>query len=373
MIKVLFSGDFCSQAPHKIKLGENLKSLLSSADICQTNFEGILEVGEPVTSNKNRLHQSFEAPNWLENNGFNLISLANNHAYDFGIDGLQATIDSFTKTQLVGVGKWQNAYKVVVKEIGGIRIGFLSATHADFSSLKDFWTDKNKLGCAWINHCEFDKLILNSKSICDYLFVLPHAGAEYMSVPLPEWRDRYRYFIELGADAVIASHPHVPQGYEIYNGKYIFYSLGNFFFDWFLSASVPQNWNNGLVVLLTIEDEIKVNVYPVLKQDDYIEVDDTIESYSYLNYLCNLIKDEISYLEVVNSECLRLYSKYLGWTMASLRVKELPTTFISWLKLLKACFMYDKVNLRSALHQFRSEDNRFIISRAFKILSETNL
>lgn len=48
----------------------------------------------------------------------------------------------------------------------------------------------------------------------DYLIVFNHGGVEYMDVPLPEWRDVYRLWIEMGADAVIASHPHVPQGYE---------------------------------------------------------------------------------------------------------------------------------------------------------------
>ena len=58
-----------------------------------------------------------------------------------------------------------------------------------------------------------------------------HDGIEYIDIPLPEQRERYRDFVDYGADGVFVHHPHVPQGWEVYKGRPIFYSLGNFFFN----------------------------------------------------------------------------------------------------------------------------------------------
>ena len=62
--------------------------------------------------------------------------------------------------------------------------------------------------------------------------IVSHGGEEFTSLPSPYTRDRYLKFLELGADVVVAHHPHVPENYELFdNGKAIFYSLGNFIFD----------------------------------------------------------------------------------------------------------------------------------------------
>ena len=71
---------------------------------------------------------------------------------------------------------------------------------------------------------------MNLKKEVDFIIFFAHAGLEHYDVPLVEWRERYKRLCDLGVEAVIATHPHVPQGYEKYNNKYIFYSLGNFNF-----------------------------------------------------------------------------------------------------------------------------------------------
>ena len=82
-----------------------------------------------------------------------------------------------------------------------------------------------------MNDLKVNHIILDAKKELDYLFILPHAGVEYTDAPVPELIARYRDFIDYGADGVIASHPHCPQGWETYKGKPIFYSLGNFLFN----------------------------------------------------------------------------------------------------------------------------------------------
>lgn len=70
----------------------------------------------------------------------------------------------------------------------------------------------------------------------DLIIFFAHAGLENYDIPLIEWRERYKRLCDLGVDCVVASHPHVSQGFEQYNGQYIFYSLGNLFFpgEWSL-------------------------------------------------------------------------------------------------------------------------------------------
>ena len=70
------------------------------------------------------------------------------------------------------------------------------------------------------------------KAKCRWCVIVSHGGEEFTSMPSPYTRDRYLRYLELGADVVVAHHPHVPENYELFpDGKAIFYSLGNFIFD----------------------------------------------------------------------------------------------------------------------------------------------
>jgi len=231
-VKLLFCGDFIAQNPRTIVLSDNLKKLIAECDIKCLNFEGPLPIGNSVTIPGTAiLPQSMESPHWCEENGFNLISLSNNHTGDFGDTGLLKTVDAFKSASVIGAGSWEEAYTVKTMQKGRLKMGFLSVAQCEFGILNDHWTTKESVGCAWINYPELNNIITEAKRSLDYLFVITHAGIEFFDIPLPEWRDRYRQLIDSGADAVIGGHPHVPQGWELYKGKPIFYSLGNFYFD----------------------------------------------------------------------------------------------------------------------------------------------
>ena len=251
-IKISFVGDFCSKSPKKIKLSNSIKEVLEGCNSNVLNFEGPLAKGDLNIPNKTILNQSDFSPEWCEQNNFNIISLANNHALDFGEKGLLETKKEFKKATVLGAGNWTQAYDINILEIDSCKIGFIAAASSDFASLKDPWTDKSKIGSAWINSIEVNNLIVKNKNNCDFIFVISHGGLEYMNLPLPEWRDRYRELIDLGADAVIGSHPHVPQGVEVYKNKPICYSLGNFYFD-NNSNKLPKFWDNGLMVIFLIK------------------------------------------------------------------------------------------------------------------------
>lgn len=96
---------------------------------------------------------------------------------------------------------------------------------------------------------------MQSKAKCRWCIVVSHGGEEFASLPNPYTRDRYLKFLELGADAVVAHHPHVPENYETFdNGKAIFYSLGNFIFDTNYQRAHP-NTDVGVLLRLIFTEE----------------------------------------------------------------------------------------------------------------------
>jgi poly-gamma-glutamate synthesis protein (capsule biosynthesis protein) len=373
-IKILFAGDFCSEFPEKIQLSQNILDLFSTCDFKFLNFEGPLAKGKLNIPNKTILPQSSTSPHWCEENGFNIISLANNHSLDYSVEGLLATKSSFKKSTTLGAGDWIEAYKVKFLSIDGVKIGFIAGTSYDFASLKDQWSDYNKIGCAWINSPEINKQILENKDKCDYFFVISHGGLEYMDVPLPEWRDRYRELIDLGADAVIAMHPHVPQGTETYKSKPIFYSLGNFYFD-ALGNNKPKYWDNGLFAIIEIENgNIYYNAIPTIRNGNIIDIDQSKEAEQHLNDITLILKNNEKYMGQVNVDVLKLYPIYQQWLLSGFNAIEMKFNFRTILRIVyRMIFSSIKPNLKIAMHQLREDSTRWALARALKIMTKSNL
>lgn len=249
-LKITFCGDFVSFFPKKLQVDDEMISILSQSDLNYVNVEAPFSDGNDYGIAKcgPSLSQSIDAAAIIKKLGFNIVSLANNHIFDFGEAIAKRTAESFEDTTVIGLGTSEDVYQAIILTCKGYKIGFLAACQREFGALDG---DNDRYGYAWVNDDRIDRAILSARQKCDYLFVCPHAGIEEIEIPLPEWRKRYHSFIELGADAVIASHPHIVQGYEDSKGKRIYYSLGNFFFD---RPAMKECWQHGLVVTVTIND-----------------------------------------------------------------------------------------------------------------------
>ena len=215
-------------------LDSELEGVVYDADYAVCNFEApISGHGRPILKSGPHHSQRPETIDGLKDQGFDLLLLANNHIMDFGYEGLKATIDRAHQTGIETLGAgvdFESAYKPSIQEIGGLKVGMVNACEAQFGVL-DYFRSHKEPGYSWINHHEIDQTVLRLKESCDYVIVFSHAGLENYPLPQKEWRIRYKALCEAGADAVIGSHPHVPQGYERYKNSLIFYSLGNFYFD----------------------------------------------------------------------------------------------------------------------------------------------
>jgi len=249
MMKTEGNGDF--RFPFS-KIAKDLKK----ADILFGNLEGpISDKGTKVGSIYS-FRAEPEAIEGLTFAGFNLISLANNHAFDYGREALEDCLAKLSKAGIDYVGAGFNEGEAyggrtpVIKEIEGTKIGFLAYTNLGPESWKA--SEKNS-GIAWISEKDFEKIkkdIENAKSQADILIVSLHAGEEYAAEPTQFQIEFSKAAIDAGADLVIGHHPHVVQKSEKYKDKWIFYSLGNFVFD----QSFSQETMRGKILEILIKD-----------------------------------------------------------------------------------------------------------------------
>ena len=259
---ILIVGDIVNTKNKESFIDSDLQKLIKSQDYSVCNFEAPVEnSGLKYPKAGPSIFQNKETIEILKKAGFNLLLLANNHIYDYGGTGLLDTIKLAKKFNLDTAGAGENfkkAYKPLIKEINGLNICFINACEAQFGVLDDNSINQSS-GYAWINHPIIDKLILEYKNKVDKIIICAHAGLENYSIPLVQWKKRYRDLCNLGADCIVASHPHVPQGYEIYKNKPIFYSLGNFYFD---TESFKDTLDYSFSIILNISKD-KISFKPV--------------------------------------------------------------------------------------------------------------
>jgi len=176
----------------------------------------------------------------LYNQNIRLVDLGNNHILNFGKSGVDITEKYLTeaKVDYFGVPEKKES---IIKEIGGIKIAFVSYNYYEFRG------DLAKAKKATNDE------IIKVKPLSDIVVVFCHWGEEYKFKNNAEQKDLAYKFIDAGADLIIGSHPHVIQNVEEYNGKKIYYSLGNFIFDQDFNEDVKK----GLGVVVRIDKTTK--------------------------------------------------------------------------------------------------------------------
>lgn len=373
-VSLFFAGDFCSKpATSLISVSEELKNKIQSCDLKVVNFEVPLKPDVTLPPQQYpRFWQNDDAPDFLRELGFNLFSIANNHAFDWGDEGFKKTKLALGD-QTFGAGTYDEAYKVKVCEVKGVKIGFLALSYAAYTGVFDDVLHHEGLGCAYINDLRVNHDIIEAKKHVDYLFVLPHDGIEYIDVPLPEVKARYRDFIDYGADAVIGSHPHCPQGWEEYKGKTIFYSLGNFFFNCNEDTQYRKGtpfWYEGMCVKMELCNW-KIN-YDIINTQNVeykaLVVDHRPFRYEHNQQVCAYLKDEEKYLKYLYEQCNRLtfcqempiIERTLHPSSLKLYTKQ---AILNWLKIFRKQEVSNDFPLTTLL---RNDTRRSVLMRVLK-------
>jgi Putative enzyme of poly-gamma-glutamate biosynthesis (capsule formation) len=239
MISVLIAGDFCPQrrvsalfdkGDYVSVLG-GIRASVMDADYRIVNFECPVSMGDepPIIKRGPNLRCSekgLEAIKWA---GFDCVTLANNHFYDFGYDGVVNTLDACRKSHLDAVGGGVNlaeASAVLYKEVGDKTLAIINCCEHEYSV-----ATVNTAGSNPLDPIQQYRTIVEARKSADYVLVIVHGGHEMWPLPSPRMVQTYQFFIDAGADAVVNHHQHCFSGYEVYKNKPIFYGLGNFCFD----------------------------------------------------------------------------------------------------------------------------------------------
>jgi len=213
-------------------LMKEVEHILKNADVTFGNLEGTLldSGGTPKTCRNPKVCYAFRSPvSYVQNllsAGFDVMSIANNHAGDFGDTGRKSTIKTLDDAGILHTGQLPKQY--ITFEKNGVRYG-----------LAAFSPNSN---CLSINNLQEAKAIVKELELtCDIVIVSFHGGAEggqYQNVPRKheffhgeDRGDVYEFshqLIDAGADIILGHGPHVTRAVEIYKNRFIAYSLGNF-------------------------------------------------------------------------------------------------------------------------------------------------
>ena len=213
-------------------LSKQVLDFLRDSDHVVANVEGALYEGEDTQGRGVFFHtMNPEATCVLEAIKSDVWNISNNHIMDAGLDGLVSTrkiaSEMGCRTIGAGVNEREASEPVYFEEAGGIGMFGVAYMKECIPAGKEEpgvfrWDDLNLIS----------ERIKEVKKAHRWCVIVAHGGEEFADLPNPYTRDRYLKYLELGADLVVAHHPHVPENYETFaDGKAIFYSLGNFIFD----------------------------------------------------------------------------------------------------------------------------------------------
>jgi len=214
-----------------------LRDTLAAADILFGNLESpIAPLGHAYEQTGSYV---FSAPpvaaDALSRAGFDVVSSANNHTWDAGIDGMVETITQLDRVGVAHVGTGVTldlAHKAAIIQRKGWRVAFLGATRAFNPAPYSFFSHPGSRYVAWADSGWLYPEIrrLKESGGADLVVVSVHAGQELSDRPDPALRRFFRGAVDAGADICLGHHPHVLQPVEWYRGKPIVYSMGNFIF-----------------------------------------------------------------------------------------------------------------------------------------------
>ena len=226
-----------SSAKGKETVFGDVLPLMKKTDLLLGNLEGAVTVrGEKFVKAYNFRFQP-AILGALAASGFGYLSLTNNHVFDFGLQGFLDTLEAFKAAGLPtsGAGKdLAEAGRPWETEIGGVRLKVLSlgaypAEGAKFDGSREAAAREDRPGILWAGEPALAAM-RRSFSASSFDVVLVHGGEEWLNEPTARQRELYRSFVDAGADLVLGSHPHVLQAAEVYKGRLLAYSLGNFLF-----------------------------------------------------------------------------------------------------------------------------------------------
>lgn len=251
-----------------------VRKFLQDSHIVFGNLEGPLtDRGEAVPGKK----YVFRSPPEkvipaLQAAGFTVFSLANNHILDYGVEGLEQTVEVLKAAGIHNAGAGRNlreARQPALVRAGGRTVAFLAYS---LTFPESFFAESDKPGTAFGHEHHVRVDVAQARRQADVVIVSFHWGRE-AETTLRDYQPRLgRAAIDAGASAVLGHHPHILQGIERYKHGVILYSLGNFTFGSYSKSATRSAiaqwvfWNNRLQTLRMIPinvNNVELNFQPV--------------------------------------------------------------------------------------------------------------
>lgn len=254
-------------------LSQGYQAEIQVADYFVTNEEFPFSTrGTPAPDKQFTFRVHPEKVKLMQEMGIDLVTLANNHALDYGRDAMLDTIDTLDHAGIRHVGAGKNlaeARKPAIVELNGRTFAFIGATRvypeADWAA----GTDSAGMFSAYDGGAALAEEVKAAKQQADYVIAYVHWGIEREEMPNEVQKSIAHRLVDAGADLVVGAHPHVLQGLEYYQGVPIAYSLGNFVFG----SSIPST----ALLQADVDDEgIRLRLIPGASAAGYTrKLDDT--------------------------------------------------------------------------------------------------
>ncbi len=278
---------------------KGVQALMAEPDIFMLNNEfAYTNKGVPQTAKGYIFRADPAKAGRLHEMGVDIVSIANNHAYDYGAEGFLDTIDTLDSVDMPYVGGGRNLEDarnhIVYFIANGIKIGYIAATQVerDLPVYTQPATEENPGVVRCYDPELVNEMIKQAKANCDFVIVYPHWGTELVNEIQDDQRALAQSFVDSGADFVIGGHAHVLQGAEYYKDVPIFYGLSNFCFSSRVRESCVVNLH------LTIEGIEQIRFFPCMESAGItIQCDEGDSDYQHILDLMNTYSPNIHFDE----------------------------------------------------------------------------
>lgn len=210
-------------------------NVTQNADIFYLNHEyTVSERGEALAGKLYTFRAKPERMALLEEMGTDLVSVANNHIYDYGEEAMLDTLDYLEEVKIPYVGGGRGlaeAKSPVYFIVNGMKIGFVAASNAELTLYTPAATESSAGILDAYDTALYNQVIAEASKQCDYLIAYIHWGPEDVNRYAGYQTEQGKEFLDAGADIVVGGHPHVLQGMEYIGGKPVIYSMGDFWFN----------------------------------------------------------------------------------------------------------------------------------------------
>ena len=258
---VIIGGDVCPREENSQFVAENAASIVKEMKgVFEKDAFKILQWecavtggGEPIVKSGPNLRCTENVLNLLSELSIDAALLANNHTGDYGPSEVLTTIDAIEKRGILTVGAGRNfddAAKPLIVEKNGVRMAILNFCENEFGGVR-----KDIPGTNCLDPFLNIEQIKAARKQADVVIVTIHGGHEFYPYPSVRMVRTYRAFAEAGADAVWNCHTHCPCGFEVWQGKPIIYSPGNFYFPG-RGESVSSWWTGYVTKFLCDENGV---------------------------------------------------------------------------------------------------------------------